>query len=364
MRQPLIHVEGNVGAPPGLEHDEIASLPGGTERVRVTCVDYAPGNVRVQEVDNLAEFLDRPRPDWSVVRWINIDGLTDNGVIQAVSAKYELHPLAVEDLLHLRQRPKVELYGGGDTAKPSSLFVVVRTLRVEEERLVSEQVSLFLGLNTVLTFQETGSPIWDPISLRIQSKGSRIRANDASFLAYSMLDAIMDNFFPILEQYGERMDALEAIILDHAERENIESIHQVKRDLLLLRWVAWPMREVVQKLQREPYECVSDFTRLYLRDLYDHAVQIIELVEVYRERTSDLTESYMSVVSYHMNEIMKVLTIIGTIFIPLTFLAGVYGMNFRNIPEYGVGWAYPAFWVICAIVAGIMLFIFRRRKWL
>jgi len=216
----------------------------------------------------------------------------------------------------------------------------------------------------ILTFQETPSDVWDPIRQRLKTKGSRLRTNDASFLVYSLLDANIDRCFPILEHFGDRAEELEILILEQSQRNAINDVHQLKRDLLLMRRNFWPMREVVSTLQREPHECVSDTTRVYLRDLYDHVIQIIDIIEIYREITSDLTETHMSAVSNHMNEIMKVLTMIGTIFIPLTFLAGVYGMNFRHLPELDQVWAYPAFWAVCLIVAGVMVVWFRRRKWM
>jgi magnesium transporter len=360
------------GASPGLEHDEImrnglTQLPESSTRVRLTCIDYGPSRAQVQELsasENLEGFLARHRPEWSAVRWINVDSLSDMRVIHALATKYELHPLAIEDLLHLRQRAKVDAYGGDESDLQARLFIVVRMLELTGDRLRSDQVSMFLGHNTVLTFQQEPGDVWDPIRQRIQTKGSRLRVSDASFLAYSLLDAIVDQFFPILEHYGERMDALETAILDGPPRDSLDQIHSIKRDLLGLRSVAWPMRELVLALQRDPHECVSDVTRLYLRDLQDHVVQVIEITETFRERASDLTDSYMSKVSNRMNEVMKVLTVIGTIFIPLTFLAGVYGMNFRHFPELDLGWAYPAFWITCATLAGIMLLFFRRKGWL
>jgi magnesium transporter len=364
MQEPFVSADASVGSSPGLEHDDIVKLPDGPAPVCVTCIDYGPGHAQQQPIEDLEDFLARHRPEWSVVRWINVDGLSNMSVIHALATKYELHPLAVEDLLHLRQRAKVETYGGDDSDVRARLFIVVRMLELKDEQLCSDQISMFLGHNTVLTFQQDPGDVWDPIRQRIQTKGSRLRDNDASFLAYSLLDAIVDHFFPILEHYGERMDALETAILDGPQGSSLDEIHEIKRALLLLRSVAWPVRELVLSLQRDPHECVSDVTRVYLRDLYDHVVQIIEIIETYRERASDLTDSYMSRVSNRMNEIMKVLTIIGTIFIPLTFLAGVYGMNFRRLPELDLGWGYPAFWIICVVVAGIMLLLFRRKGWL
>jgi magnesium transporter len=352
------------GAAPGIEHDEIVGLPVGTGPATITCIDYSPGDVLIQDIDDLEKFLGHHRPEWSAVRWISVDGLSDLNAIHALATKYDLHPLAVEDLLHTRQRPKVESYGGEDSELLARLFIVTRAPKIKEGVLQHEQLSIFLGHNTVLTFQTVHNDVWDPLYQRIKAKGSRLRGNDASFLAYSLLDAVVDSCFPILEYYSDRAEELEDLILDHPQKNLIIEIHQLKRDLLLLHRLLWPMREVVSTLQRDPHECVGETTRVYLRDLYDHVIQIIDILETYREMTSDLTETYMSSVSNRMNEIMKVLTIIGTIFIPLTFLAGVYGMNFHYFPELGKVWAYPAFWGICFLTAIIMLLQFRRRGWL
>ena len=353
------------GAAPGIEHDEIRNLAGRSEQASITCFDYAPDNVSKQEITDLNEFLDRHRPYWSVVRWINVDGLSDMNVIHALATKYELHPLAVEDLLNVTQRPKIEAYGGEGSDIRARLFIIARMLEIEDNSLRQEQVSIFLGHNTVLTFQESpGGDVWDSIRRRIETKGSRLRSNDASFLVYSLLDAIIDRCFPILETYSERAEELETLILEHTSRSTINDIHRFKRDLLLIRWAIWPMREVVSSLKRDEHECVGETARIYLSDLYDHVVQIIDIIETYREIASDLTETYMSSISNRMNEVMKVLTLIGTIFIPLTFLAGVYGMNFRYFPELDQVWAYPAFWVASVLVAAVMLLFFRRRGWL
>ena len=356
--------KGNPGASPGFEYDEIEKLPSERGSVYVSCIDYCPEQVLVQDIEDLDEFLSHHRPEWSAVRWINIDGLSDMEVIHAIAAKYELHPLAVEDLIKIPERPKVESYGGSDGEWRARLFIIARMLQLQNGGLKNEQVSMFLGRKTVLTFQEDRGDVWDPIRQRIQTKGSRLRLNDASFLVYALLDSIVDHCFPILEHYGDRLEDLEDLVLSNPDRGTISAIHNVKRDLLLLRRAAWPMREIISILHREPHECMSEVTRVYMRDIYDHIVQIIDIIETYRELANDLTETYMSSVSNRMNEIMKVLTVIGTIFIPLTFLAGVYGMNFRHLPELGYWWAYPAFWIICVIVAVGMLALFRRRNWL
>jgi magnesium transporter len=356
--------EKNPGAAPGLEHDEIELLPSEPGSVKVTCSDYSPTEIAIRDIDDLEDFLAHHRPDWSAVRWINVAGLSDMRLIHALATKYNLHPLAIEDVLHVSQRPKVEPYGGEEDELQARLFIVAHALQLKDDRLRSEQVSIFLGHTTVLTFQETPSAMWDSIYQRLKAKGSRLRHSEASFLVYSLLDANLDRCFPILEHFGDHAEELDILVLDQSQRSTINDIHQLKRDLLLMRRNIWPLREVVAALQREPHECVSDATRVYLRDLYDHVIQIIDIIEIYREITSDLTDSYMSSVSNRMNEIMKVLTMIGTIFIPLTFLAGVYGMNFRYLPELDQDWAYPAFWLVCLILAGIMVVWFRRRKWM
>lgn len=352
------------GAAPGIEHHELINLPGGNAPTKVTCVDYSPGNVTIQEIDDLGDFVARHRPEWAVVRWISVVGLSDMTAIHALAIKYDLHPLAIEDVLNGRQRPKVESYGGEESEFLARLFIVARILRIQNGNLLHGQLSIFLGHNTVLTFQNDSGDLWNPLLMRIRSKGSRLRGNDASFLAYSLLDAVIDGSFPILENFSDRAEELETLILERSQPHILADVHRLKRGLLLLHWVTWPMREVVQTLQRDPHECMSDTARVYLRDLYDHVVQIIDIVETYREIASDLTETYMSSVSNRMNEIMKVLTLIGTIFIPLTFLAGVYGMNFRYIPELDLRWAYPAFWLISALLIAAMLLFFRRRNWL
>jgi magnesium transporter len=352
------------GKAPGVEHDAIVALPSETHQVGIRCADYGPNDVTVREVDDLESFLGEHRPEWSVVRWIDVVGLSDMQIIHALATKYELHPLAIEDVLQLTQRPKVEAYGGQDSETRARLFIIARMLQFKEDRLYSEQISIFLGHKTLLTFQEAPGDVWDGVRQRINTKGSRVRDNDATFLLYSLLDAIVDHCFPILEDYGERLEELEELVLDRTPREVIGDIHQIKRDLLLLRRGIWPMREVVSTLQRDPHECMSEVTHVYLRDLYDHLVQLIDILESYREMATSLTDTYMSAVSKRMNEIMKVLTMVGTIFIPLTFLAGIYGMNFQHIPELNWKWGYPAFWTVCVVVAGIMLLLFKRGGWL
>ncbi|MHB1158452.1 MAG: magnesium/cobalt transporter CorA [Phycisphaerales bacterium] len=353
------------GAAPGIEHHDLSRMSSTGEKVYITCIDYSPKQVQRRDIEagRFDAFLAEHRPDWCKVRWINIDGLTDMRVIEAMARKYDLHPLAIEDLLHFPQRPKVDAYGG-DGEHQARLFIITHMLQMTGDTLNSEQISIFLGHNTVLTFQITRGDIWDSIRERIGKDGSRLRENDAGFLVYALLDAMVDYCFPILEQYGERLEDLEERILDHPDQRIIRQVHAVRRELLLLRREVWPMREMVQQLQREPHECMSENTRTYLRDVYDHTVQIIDFIETCREMAAGLAETYMTAMGNRMNEVMKVLTIIATIFIPITFLAGVYGMNFKHFPELDWKYGYFTFWGLCIVIGAGLLWYFRRKRWL
>lgn len=354
--------KGRPGEGSGIDIEDLARMPSSGRGVRITCIDYGPEKAEAREIEDVEGFIIHHRPDWAAVRWINVDGLTETGLIRAFAIKYDLHPLAIEDMLKTTQRPKFDVYGSGSDPSPR-VFIVVRMLQLVEEQLQSEQISMFLGRHTILTFQESPGDIWDPIRERLKNPSSRLRQNDASFLAYALIDAIVDYCFPVLEHYGDRLEELEEQVLENPDRETIKSVYQLKRELLLLRRVVWPMRELVHGLQRDPHPCLSDTTRTFLRDVSDHIVQIIDIIETYREVATSLTESYMTSMSNRLNEVIKVLTIIGTIFIPLTFLAGVYGMN-MPIPENQWSWSYPAFWIVSLAVGGGMLLWFRRRKWI
>lgn len=350
------------GTAGGIEAAELSLFPRSKEPVHITCIDYSAEQAQIQEVSDSADFLAHHRPAWSHVRWINVDGLKQMEVIRAIAEKYQLHPLAIEDVLQTVQRPKAEDYPGSDDS-PGRLFIVARAVENDGHQLHSEQISFFLGRSTLLTFQAIPGDAFDPIRKRIQARGSRLRENDVSFLLYALLDAIIDSYFPILELYSERLEDLEEELLSQPTQHTLQRIHTMKRELLLIRRAAWPTRELIMQLLREKHECLSETTRTYFRDVYDHCVQIIDLIETYREIAASLTETYMSAVSNRMNEVMKVLTIIGTIFIPLTFLAGVYGMN-MPIPENSYHLSYPLFWAVCLGVAGCMMYWFRRRGWI
>jgi magnesium transporter len=311
-------------------------------------------------VADLADFLKCHRPEWCAVRWISVHGLKDMEAIRAIAEKYQLHPMAIEDILST-QRPKLEDFPafGSD---PGRLFVVIRTIQQASRRIISQQTCCFLGRSTLITFQDSCDEVFGPVRQRIQSANSRIRANDASFLLYALLHATVDAFFPVLEKCAEQIEKLEKRLLTRPKPIMLQQIHRLRRDVVAIRRVAWPMRELVLELRREPHECFSENTRIYLREVHDHILVIFELVESYHDLLSTLTDTYMSAVANRMNEIMKTLTIINTIFVPLTFLAGVYGMN-MPIPENHFEYSYPIFWaVVVAVIAG-MLWWFRSRQW-
>jgi magnesium transporter len=352
---------GKPGTRPGLEPSDLERIPVPDVRVPVTCIDFAPDRFEVQRITDFEAFIQSRREPWVKVRWINVDGL-DAGAIRALAIKYGLHPLVIEDVLSTTQRPKLEAYPA-EGSRPPYLFLIVRMLQLDAGKLQSEQISMFVGEEIVITIQEAPGDIWDPIRQRIENPGSRLRSLDASYLAYALIDAIVDYCFPVLEHYGDHLEELEDLVLDKPDRQTIAEVHKLKRELLLVRRAVWPMREVVNAMQREPHVCVSETTRTYLRDVYDHLIQIMDIIETYREVGTSLTETYMSSMSIRMSEVMKVLTIIGTIFIPLTFLAGVYGMN-MPIPENQWAGSYPIFWTVCITVAGGMLYWFRKRGWL
>ena len=350
------------GTSPGIETHELSARTSTDAPVRVTCVDYCPEQMQIEQITDLNNFLDRHRPVWARVRWIQVEGLSRMETIRAFAEKYQLHPLAIEDMLIASQQPKLEDYPGSADL-PGRLFIVGRIVKINGDALSSEQVSLFLGRSTLLSFQEARNPIFESIYRRIELPGSRLRTHDVSFLLHALMDAIVDSYFPALESYGECLEELDDDLRVRPDPGTLQRIHVVKRNLVLLRRSIWPMRELVAQLQRDKHECLSETTLTYFRDVYDHCAQIIDLLETYREIAAALTETYMAVVSNRMNEIMKVLTVITTIFIPLSFLAGVYGMN---MPIPGNEWVgtYPVFWIVCIAIAGVMLVLFRRRGWL
>lgn len=352
------------GAAPGIKSADLkgAAAPAAPSPVKVSVIDYAPDMVEMHGALDLETFLVGHRPEGTKVRWIDVAGLADLKAIGLLAQKYELHPLAVEDLLNTATRPKVDAYAGGEPGLNARLFIVARMLELKDRRLESEQISIFLGHNTVLTFQETPGDVWDPIRQRINAKGSRLRTGDASFLVYSLLDAIVDHVFPILELYGDRLEALENTVMTGAQPDVLREIHRLKRELLLLRRALWPTRDLVHQIQSERHECLGEEARTYMSDLHSHIVQAIDILETYREVVAGLAETHLSVVNNRLNEVMMALTIVSVVFVPLNFLAGVFGMNFEAFP-WRWPYAFPAFAAGCLALVGGMAWWLRRRGW-
>ena len=296
------------------------------------------------------------------VRWIDVQGLGDLDLMRRIGERFGLHPLVLADLVHVNQRAKVEAY-------ENQLFVVLRMVHLDE-RLWTEQLSLILGEGFVLTFQERPGDCFDPVRERLRRAQGRLRAAGADYLAYALLDALIDSYFPVLEHQGELLEAMEREVVETTEAGQITRIHALKRDLLEVRRALWPLREVMSQLLREDVALIGAGTRLFLRDCADHVFQLMDMVEIDREVASSLLDLHLSSVSMRMNEIMKVLTIIATIFIPLGFIAGVYGMNFDpevsplNMPELHWYFGYPFALALMLAVAVGLLEYFRRKGWL
>jgi len=328
-----------------------------TEAVRITYMDYDEQNIQEKQVASIEECF--PFKSTPTVSWINIDGLHDVELMEKLGKEFELHPLILEDILNTGQRPKVEDFD-------KYIFVVLKMLSYNDEKQMvqSEQVSLVLGANYVISFQEAIGAVIEPIRERIRSAKGRIRKMGADYLMYALLDAVVDGYFAILEKLGERIESMEEELVSDPTQETLEQIHTLKKEMIFLRKSVWPLRELISGLERSESPLIKETTEVYLRDVYDHTIQVIDTVESFRDMVSGMLDIYLSSISNRMNAVMKVLTIIATIFIPLTFIAGVYGMNFRYMPELERHWGYPLVLLVMGIVAIVMLIYFRRKRWL
>ncbi len=342
------------------------SLPPGTlihigekkiDRTRIRLIDYDSNKLEEKEIKNIEECF--PCKESSTISWINIDGLHEVEVIEKVGKHFSLHPLLLEDVVNTEQRPKLEDYG-------NYLFIVLKMLYLVEERniIMTEQMSFILGPNYVISFQERVGDVFEQVRERIRNKRVRIRSSGADYLAYALIDAIVDNYFILLEKFGETIENLEEELVANPTQNTLQKIHSLKRELIFLRKSVWPLREVISSMDRGESQLIHKSTEAYLRDLYDHTIQVIDTVETFRDMVSGMLDVYLSSVGNRMNEVMKVLTIIATIFIPLTFIAGIYGMNFENMPELHKNWGYPAALLLMFAVACVMVVYFRRKKWL
>ena len=343
------------GTPPGTlaAHAEAGKAP-----VRITLFRYDAARIE-ERVLRPEEIASLAAPDRGVL-WLDICGLSDPGVVRAVGDRFRFHPLGLEDVLNVPQRPKVERFEG-------HLLIVLREVRHPEP---PEQLSLFLGDRVVVSFQERAGDAFDPVRERLRQGKGQIRSLGADFLAYALCDAVIDAFFPTLEKLGDEVEELEERLIASPSPERFREIRRAKEHLLAVRRAVWPARDALNELLREESPLIQAGTRPYLRDCYDHTVQLMDMVETFREVAAGLVDEHMSSMSNRMNEIMKVLTVIATIFIPLTFIVGIYGMNFDpqaspyNMPELRWAYGYPAVLLLMAAAAAGMLYYFRRKKWL
>ncbi len=343
-----------------------AGLPPGTlvhvgekkvESVRITFIDYDEQSFEEKQVTKIEECL--KLKDTPTVSWINIDGIHDIELLEKLGKGFNLHPLVLEDILSTGQRPKFEDY-------EKYIFIVLKMLSFSDENqsVEAEQVSLILGPNYVLSFQERIGDVFENIRDRIRNAKGRIRKLGPDYLAYSLIDAVVDNYFAILERLGEKIESMEEEVIGEPTEKTVQQIHSLKREMISLRKSIWPLRELIGGIQKSESSLINETTDVYLRDVYDHTIQIIDTIESFRDMVSGLLDIYLSSLSNKMNAVMKVLTIIATLFIPLTFVAGIYGMNFEYMPELKVRWAYGAVWLVMITIAVIMLFYFRRKRWL
>jgi magnesium transporter len=325
--------------------------------VRVAMIDYGDSSFQETELERVEECF--PYRDQPTVTWINVEGVQDVGLLERLGNCFQLHPLILEDILNTEQRPKIDDMG-------NYIYVVLKMIDFDEaaDAIVSEQVSLVLGENFVISFQEgRKGDVFEPVRERIRSGRGRIRRLGADYLAYALIDSIVDRYFYILERIGEQIETQEEALLDSPSQETLQCIHRLKRDMLSLRKSIWPLREAVASLEKSESDLIRETTGIFLRDVHDHVIQVIDTVETYRETLASYVDIYLSSVSNRMNQVMKVLTIIATIFMPLTFIAGIYGMNFHFMPELGWRWGYPLALLLMVGAAGAMLHFFKRRNW-
>jgi len=366
-------------SPPGSSPGTVTVEPcAGAPRIDVTSFGASadPATITRQALASIEDLP--PMPTGHTVRWINVAGLGDAAVLRAIGQRFDIHPLALEDIANTLQRPKVEAY-------ESFLFIVTRVPapsaaarpgagedrrpRGRDAVLVTEQLAICMGEDFVLTFQESDQDLFAPVRERLKSGSGRLRSRGVDYLMYALIDAAVDAYFPLLEAYGERVEDLETDVITKRDIDQIGRIHDMKRNLLTARRAVWPQREMLNAIIRDAGTRGCEETKVFLRDCYDHTIQLMDMIETYREITSGLIDMQLASQSNRMNEIMKILTIIATIFIPLSFIVGVYGMNFStdspwNMPELKWRYGYRAVWALMIAIAAGLLVWFRRRGWI
>lgn len=348
--------------PPGTPPGTLTPQPDHAAGCRIHLTDYTDGEFTdkvLTDIDTCRDYAGRPS-----TTWIDIQGAFTVDVVRKLGDIFGLHPLAMEDVLNTGQRPKLDRFG-------EQLFIVMSLPASHDGNILMEQVSIFFGENFVLSFHHGRVERFEPVRHRLRNASGRIRSLGEDYLLYCLLDLVIDEAFPVLEDFGDRVERLETSALDSPDRSTVSEIQGLKRELLMMRRMLWPHRDVINSLLRDDTAMISDSTRIYLRDCYDHAVQVIDLIEMYRDITSGILDVYLSAMSNRLNDVMRVLTLIATIFIPLTFITGLYGMNFGNdtnspwaMPELRWYYGYPLSLLLMILVAVGMLVFFKRKKWL
>ncbi len=340
-----------IGARPGT-----LSIPPGSPPPKIVVVQYDAESVTRHEVQDVASL--RSLRDSERVTWVDIQGFGDEAKLRAVAQIFELHPVALENAVNVPQRAKSELY-------EHHQLIITRTPEIDDDGIVrTPQVCFVVGRRFLLTFQARYYGFFDPVRARIEDGIGPLRRQGPDYLAYALIDAMIDRYYPVAQQLSDRLEELEDIVVENPEPELLTRIHTARRQLVVLRRVGWPQREAISAMLRERTPYFGDKTKLYLKDTYDHIAQIVELIDSSREMASDLAESYLSNVSHRTNEIMKVLTLMASIFIPLTFIAGIYGMNFQNMPELATRNGYFVILTVMIVLAVGMTLYFRRRGWI
>jgi magnesium transporter len=328
-----------------------------TEKIELTLIEYSKDFCERKDLRKIEECFNKRERD--SVKWVNIEGLHDVSIIERIGKEFKLHPLMLEDILNISQRPKMDDY-------EDYILVTLKMVYYNQtlKEIVNEQVSFVLIDNYVFSFQEFEGDVFDEVRQRIQAGKGNIRKQGADYLVYALIDAIVDSYFFILEQVGDSSEDLEHQLMEEPKKEVLQGIYNLKREMIYLSNSIWPLREVVGNLTRTESQLIKQNTSLYLRDVYDHILQVIDIIESYRDIMTGMLDTYLSSIGNKTNDVMKILTIFSAIFIPLTFLAGIYGMNFRYFPELELPWAYPAFWVVTLAIIALMLSYFKRKRWL
>ncbi|MGD8461571.1 MAG: magnesium/cobalt transporter CorA [Desulfobacterales bacterium] len=327
------------------------------DKVQIRLTNYDQDRFEEKELNRIEDsFIYRDTP---LVSWINIDGLHEIELIEKIGTHFSIHPLILEDIVNTGQRPKVEDFD-------DYIYLVFKMLKFDEKtnHIASEQVSFILGSHYLISFQEAEGDVFNFVRERIRKRRGRIRKSGPDYLAYALIDAVVDHYFFILEKVGEKIEQIEEKVQSDPAMEILQNIHDLKREIIYFRKQVWPVREVLSALHKTESDLVQDANKVFISDVYDHTIQVIDTIESFRDIISGMMDLYLSTVSNRMNEVMKVLTIMATIFIPLTFVAGIYGMNFKFMPELEWKWSYPVLWVLLVIIFFGMIYNFKRKKWL